>query len=132
MGQAELDLKKQLCKSIRKGTGLDVKPGFLLPVNTLGIVEDPGSNPISTDMAGISTWKYNYSITFKTSDLALANTKLQKISDYLHGLNTLKSENGSFLFQSIEVSSAPNESMEDLKGVKTYSLAFTVIVMRRR
>lgn len=126
-----LDLKKALCNSINKGTGLNVKPGFLLPVNQLGIVEDPGSTS-TTDMAGISTWKYNYSITFKTANRTLAATNLNKISDYLHGLKSLKSPNGSFIFKSIDVSSAPSEGMEDLKNNVTYDLAFSVNVIRRR
>lgn len=126
-----LDLKKALRHSINKGTGLNVKPGFLLPVNQLGIVEDPGSTS-TTDMAGISTWKYNYSITFKTANRTLAATNLNKISDYLHGLKSLKSPNGSFIFKSIDVSSAPSEGMEDLKNNVTYDLAFSVNVIRRR
>lgn len=128
-----LDLKKALCNSINnsinKGTGLNVKPGFLSPVNQLGIVEDPGSTS-TTDMAGISTWKYNFSITIRTADRELAATQLQKISDFLHNLRTLKSQNGSFRFKSIDISSAPSESMEDLKGNITYALAFTVTVLR--
>lgn len=131
MAEKELDLKKSLCNAIKAGTGLDVKPGFLLPVNQLGIVENPGSSS-TTDMAGISTWKYNYSITIKTANRTLAGKELQKISDYLHGLNSLKSSNGSFVFKGIEVSSAPSESIEDLKGNVTYDLAFTVSVLRRR
>lgn len=131
MAKVQLDLKKALCNSIKQGTGLDVKPGFLLPVNQLGIVENPGSSS-TTDMAGISTWNYNYSITIKTANRVLAATDLNKISDYLHGLNDLKSSNGSFIFNSINVSSAPSESMEDLKNNVTYSLDFSVQVIRKR
>lgn len=126
-----LDLKKALCNSIKQGTGLDVKPGFLLPVNNLGIVENPGSNS-TTDMACYSTWNYNYAITIRTADRTVAATDLNKISDYLHGLNDLKSSNGSFIFNSINVSSAPSESMEDLKNNVTYSLDFSVQVIRKR
>lgn len=131
MAKVQLDLKKALCNSIKQGTGLDVKPGFLLPVNQLGIVEDPGSTS-TTDMAGISTWKYNYSITIKTANRTLAATNICAISDYLHGLNSLRSQNGSFIFKSIDVSSAPSEGMEDLKNNVTYDLAFSVNVIRRR
>ena len=131
MEKTGLDLKDALRQSIKQGTGLDVKPGFLLPVNQLGIVEDPGSTS-TTDMAGISTWKYNYSITIKTANRTLAATYLGEISDYLHGLNSLKSQNGSFIFKSINVSSAPSESLEDLKNNVTYDLAFSVNVIRRR
>ena len=131
MEKEHLDLKKALCESIKQGTGLDVKPGFLLPVNQLGIVENPGSSS-TTDMAGFSTWNYNYSITIKTANRVLAATDLNKISDYLHGLNDLKSSNGSFIFNSINVSSAPSESLEDLKNNVTYSLDFSVQVIRKR
>lgn len=131
MAKVQLDLKKALCNSIKQETGLDVKPGFLLPVNQLGIVENPGSSS-TTDMAGFSTWNYNYSITIKTANRVLAATDLNKISDYLHGLNDLKSSNGSFIFNSINVSSAPSESMEDLKNNVTYSLDFSVQVIRKR
>lgn len=131
MAKTQLDLKKALCNSIKQGTGLDVKPGFLLPVNNLGIVENPGSSS-TTDMAGISTWNYNYSITIKTDNRTLAASDLNKISDYLHGLNDLKSLNGSFIFNSINVSSAPSESLEDLKNNVTYSLDFSVQVIRKR
>ena len=131
MAKVQLDLKKALCNSIKQETGLDVKPGFLLPVNQLGIVENPGSSS-TTDMAGFSTWNYNYSITIKTANRVLAATDLNKISDYLHGLNDLKSSNGSFIFNSINVSSAPSESLEDLKNNVTYSLDFSVQVIRKR
>lgn len=129
--ESQLDLTKAICVAIYQGTGLVVKPGFLSPINQLGIVEDPGSSS-TTDMAGLSTWKYNFSITLRTADRTLAATQLQKISDFLHSLRTLKSSNGSFIFKSIDISSAPSESMEDLKGNITYALAFTVIVLRRR
>ena len=129
--ESQLDLTKALCKEIYKGTGLIVKSGFLSPVNQLGIVEDPGSSS-TTDMAGLSTWKYNFSITLKTADRTMAATQLQKISDFLHSLRSLESPNGSFLFKTIDISSAPSESMEDLKGNITYALAFTVTVLRRR
>lgn len=131
MAKTQLDLKKALCNSIKQGTGLDVKPGFLLPVNNLGIVENPGSSS-TTDMAGYSTWNYNYAITIRTADRTVAANKLNKISDYLHGLNDLKSSNGSFIFNSINVSSAPSESLEDLKNNVTYSLDFSVQVIRKR
>lgn len=129
--EPQLDLTKAICVAIYQGTGLVVKSGFLSPINQLGIVEDPGSSS-TTDMAGLSTWKYNFSITLRTADRTLAATQLQKISDFLHSLRTLKSSNGSFIFKSIDISSAPSESMEDLKGNITYALAFTVIVLRRR
>ena len=83
-------------------------------------------------MAGYSTLNYNYAITIKTANRVLAATDLNKISDYLHGLNDLKSSNGSFIFNSINVSSAPSESMEDLKNNVTYSLDFSVQVIRKR
>ncbi|WP_249906082.1 minor capsid protein [Lactobacillus amylovorus] len=131
MEKEHLDLKKALCDSIKQGTGLDVKPGFLLPVNQLGIVENPGSSS-TTDMAGISTWNYNYSITIKTANRTLAANDLNQISDYLHGLNDLKSQHHTFIFNSINVSSAPSESLEDLKNNVTYSLDFSVQVIRKR
>lgn len=129
--ESQLDLTKAICDAIHDGTGLVVKHGFLSPINQLGIVEDPGSSS-TTDMAGFSTWKYNFSITLKTANRELAATQIQKISDFLHSLRTLKSPNGSFHFKSIDISSAPSESMEDLKGNIMYDLAFTVTVLRRR
>lgn len=131
MAKTGLDLKDALRQSIKQGTGLDVKPGFLLPVNNLGIVENPGSSS-TTDMAGYSTWNYNYAITIRTADRTVAANKLNKISDYLHGLNDLKSPHHTFIFNSINVSSAPSESLEDLKNNVTYSLDFSVQVIRKR
>ena len=131
MEKTGLDLKDALRQSIKQGTGLDVKPGFLSPVNQLGIVENPGSSS-TTDMAGYSTWNYNYAITIRTANRTLAATYLNEISDYLHGLNDLKSQHHTFIFNSINVSSAPSESLEDLKNNVTYSLDFSVQVIRKR
>ncbi|WP_261909482.1 minor capsid protein [Liquorilactobacillus satsumensis] len=123
-----LDLQEQLAQSIIDGTGLDIAIAYLAPDNQLGLVPEPGSHVIEEDYAGNQDWQYNYAITIETKSSQEAKENLFTISQYLNGLTELNSENGSFVFQSLEVSSAPAEISQDIQGNIQYLLDIAVFV----
>lgn len=100
----------------------------------IGFVPDPGSSQVGFDFSGLQRWKYNYEFTIRTKNRADAKNRLFEISQFLQSLNEskdLKSNNGSWSFDSLKVSSAPAETMEDLKGTVTYSMDVAVFVYRK-
>lgn len=108
---------------------------FLDKDNVIGLVPNPGSHMVESDMAGEEYWQYNYSITMRTKLRADAHNKLFEISQYLQMLNqskSLASSNGSWDFDKIEVPNEPNEIQEDLQGTVTYSMDVAVFVYRNK
>lgn len=127
-----LDLQESLAKSIIKGTGLKIKVSYLSPDSDIGLVPVQGSHTVEADYAGNKLWQYNYAITIKTKSAREAKEKLFAISNYLEGLDELSSENGSFRFNNLEVSSAPSELLEDTTGTVMYELDIAVFVYTKR
>lgn len=123
-----MDLQDTLRDSIASGTGLDISIAYLSPDNSLGLVPSPGSHVVDEDMAGYQEWQYNYAITIKTKNSNEAQSKLFAISNYLNSLTNLSSPTDSFLFEQIEVSSAPSEILQDEQGNVMYALDIAVLV----
>lgn len=126
-----MDLQDRLLESIKDGTGLDIVLAFIAPDTQMGLVPQPGSHVIDEDFAGNQNWVYNYEITIKSEDAQEAAQKLMIASNYLNSLSQLKSQDKSFLFQSIEVSSAPAELYADEIGVM-YGLDVSVNVTQNK
>lgn len=125
-----MDLQDRLVTAIRAGTGLNIVIAYIAPDSPLGLVPTPGSHVVDQDFAGNQDWVYNYAITVKTHDAAVATEKLMVISDYLNSLSTLRSVDGSFSFQSIEVASAPADLYQDTTGAVMYGLDIAVYVTK--
>ncbi|XRJ96325.1 minor capsid protein [Latilactobacillus sakei] len=123
-----MDLQESLANSIIAGTGLKIIIAYLAPNDDLGLVPSPGSHVIDEDFAGNQDWQYNYAVTVRTKDSEFAKQKLFAIGNYLNSLTNLESNTNSFLFQKIEVSSAPAEILQDLSGEVMYALDIAVLV----
>lgn len=105
---------------------------FIDRLDSLGLVPIPGSHMLSRDYSGLEYWSYNYEVTLRTKSRALAHNKLFELSQYLQDLNDthdLQSNNGSWVFDSIEIRD-PAEIQEDLQGNATYSMDFSIFVYK--
>lgn len=104
---------------------------FLDKDSAVGLVPNPGSHMIESDMAGEEYWQYNYSITIRTKSRAEAHNKLFELSQYLQMLNQIKG-NGSWTFDKIEVPNEPSEIQEDIQGTVMYSMDVAVFVYKNK
>lgn len=130
MSDVKFDLQEALAESIIKGTGLPIKIAYLAPDNSIGLVPEQGSHKISTDFSGREYWVYNYAITERGKSSRDIKNDLFKISMYLDDLElgAIKSDDNTFTFDKIDVSSAPSETEQDLQGTVTYLLDVAVFV----
>lgn len=126
-----IDLSECLAAWLAKKSGLPIKVDFLAPDNHIGLVPNPGSHEVSKDMSGLSEWQYNYAIALSTKDAKEAEYKLAHIQNCLLDLQDakdLKSNNGSWSFDRIEVNSAPAMTLKDVKGTVVYELDMAVFI----
>lgn len=127
----ELDLNECLADWINKHTGIPIKVDYLAPDNQVGMIPNPGSHMVSEDFDGLQYWQYNYAVSLSTKSSREANEKLQKIAGCLMQLERqpdLKSENGSWVFDRIEVNSAPAMTLKDVQGTAIYQIDMAVFI----
>ena len=105
---------------------------FLDKYDQIGFTPSPGSHLVDEDYSGEQYWQYNYAFTVKTQHRGDAKNKLFELSEYLQSLNRSKekliSEKNTWIFDHVEIPSAPAEVMEDLKGTATYNMDVAVFV----
>ena len=122
---------------------------FLDKYDQICFTPSPGSHLVDEDYSGEQYWQYNYAFTVKTQHRGDAKNKLFELSEYLQSLNKskeklisidylryLQSLNKSkekpqkppWIFDHVEIPSAPAEVMEDLKGTATYNMDVAVFV----
>ena len=123
-----LDLQECLARWITKATGIKIKVDFLSPDTAVGLVPDPGSHVVDAEMDGTQHWQYNYAITMQSNDAGQVKNTLFAIQNALSTLTSLQSKNKSFVFERVDVSSAPAMTLKDIKGTTVYSLDFAVFV----
>ena len=121
---------------------------FLDKYDQIGFTPSPGSHLVDEDYSGEQYWQYNYAFTVKTQHRGDAKNKLFELSEYLQSLNKSKekvisieylqllnkskekviSKEPPWIFDHVEIPSAPAEVMEDLKGTATYNMDVAVFV----
>ena len=105
---------------------------FLDKYDQIGFTPSPGSHLVDEDYSGEQYWQYNYAFTVKTQHRGDAKNKLFELSEYLQSLNKSKekliSKELPWIFDHVEIPSAPAEVMEDLKGTATYNMDVAVFV----
>lgn len=105
---------------------------FLDKYDQICFTPNPGSHMIEEDYSGEQYWQYNYAFTVKTQHRGDAKNKLFELSEYLQSLNKSKekliSKEHTWIFDHVEIPSAPAEVMEDLKGTATYNMDVAVFV----
>lgn len=123
-----MDATERLCDVINSIDDLPMKckVGFLNTDNSLKVFANPGGRVVSEDFAGNSNKVLPYSVGIRTADQQLADSTMWKISTFLDNLNELKSQDGSFTFNSLELNGLPNVSVADERGYFTYLLDFEI------
>lgn len=105
---------------------------FLDKYDQICFTPSPGSHLVDEDYSGEQYWQYNYAFTVKTQHRGDAKNKLFELSEYLQSLNKSKekliSKEHTWIFDHVEIPSAPAEVMEDLKGTATYNMDVAVFV----
>lgn len=105
---------------------------FLDKYGQICFTPNPGSHLVDEDYSGEQYWEYNYAFTVKTQHRGDAKNKLFELSEYLQSLNKSKekliSKEHTWIFDHVEIPSAPAEVMEDLKGTATYNMDVAVFV----
>lgn len=105
---------------------------FLDKHDQICFTPNPGSHLVDEDYSGEQYWQYNYAFTVKTQHRGDAKNKLFELSEYLQSLNKSKekliSKEHTWIFDHVEIPSAPAEIMEDLKGTATYNMDVAVFV----
>ena len=105
---------------------------FLDKYDQICFIPNPGSHLVDEDYSGEQYWQYNYAFTVKTQHRGDAKNKLFELSEYLQSLNKSKekliSKEHTWIFDHVEIPSAPAEIMEDLKGTATYNMDVAVFV----
>ena len=133
------DLQETIVRNINQ----QIKAGFFVynkkPIfikyldkdDELGFVPNPGSHVVEQDYSGVQYKQYNYAFTIRTTHRADAKNRLFEISQYLQTLNEthdLKSENGTWHFDHLEVPSEPGDFLEHLTGSVKFSLDVAVFI----
>lgn len=105
---------------------------FLDKYDQICFTPSPGSHFVDEDYSNEQYWQYNYAFTVKTQHRGDAKNKLFELSEYLQSLNKSKekliSKEHTWIFDHVEIPSAPAEVMEDLKGTATYNMDVAVFV----
>lgn len=105
---------------------------FLDKYDQICFTPNPGSHLVDEDYSCEQYWEYNYAFTVKTQHRGDAKNKLFELSEYLQSLNKSKekliSKEHTWIFDHVEIPSAPAEVMEDLKGTATYNMDVAVFV----
>ena len=105
---------------------------FLDKYDQICFTPSPGSHLVDEDYSGEQYWQYNYAFTVKTQHRGKSKGKLFELSEYLQSLNKSKekliSKEHTWIFDHVEIPSAPAEVMEDLKGTATYNMDVAVFV----
>lgn len=127
-----MDLESVLQKTINTiDLPVAIKRGYMngkkLP--ELRIYTLPGSNVISCDYEGNKTEQFNFEIAMRSDDEALINRCLFSIAELLGDHEfSVASQDGSFIFNTLQLTSFPHVVSIDTTGVAVYVLDFQVVV----
>lgn len=121
----------------------EIATQFLDKDHFIGLVPNPGSHMIESDMACEEYWQYNYSITTKTKLIPEARNKLFELSQYLQALNQSKNliikpinkdsnKAPQWIFDKIEVPNEPYAIQEDLQGTAMYAMDVAVFIYKNK
>ena len=104
-----MDFLERLNDSINSVSGLPIKCklGYLSPAESLCLYPIPGSKIISQYYDEAKDQQLNYEVAMKSDDQQKVNTTLWLISNHLEELSELISLDGSFDFESIEITNKP-------------------------
>ncbi|MGK0607153.1 MULTISPECIES: minor capsid protein [Enterococcus] len=123
-----MDFIDRIKESINSSDGLPIKirKGYLSADESLVIYPLPGGQVIVEFYDGIKDQQLNYEIAMKSKDGNKIEKVLWLISDYLEQLEELKSQNETFEFNSLTITSKPFINDADEQGWFVFLLDFQV------
>lgn len=123
-----MDFIDRIKESINSIDGLPIKirKGYLSADESLVIYPLPGGQVITEFYDGIKDQQLNYEIAMKSKDGDKIEKVLWLISDYLEQLEELKSQNETFEFNSLTITSKPFINDADEQGWFVFLLDFQV------
>ncbi len=124
-----MNVTEQLAQKINSMTYLptELKIAHLSPKVTFGIYAQPGAQIISEDFSGLQERAIPHEIILKTDDYELADNTLMRISELLDNMTSLETD-GTYVFESIEITPAPFLVTIDIDEKGIYVLDFTVTI----
>lgn len=104
-----MDFLESLKNSINKIEGLtsEIKIGYLAPNTSFCVYPIPGSRIVRQYYDGAKDQQLNYEIAMKSTEQKTINDALWLVSNHLEELSELSSLDGSFDFESIEITNKP-------------------------
>lgn len=123
-----MDFIDRIKESINFIDGLPIKirKGYLSADESLVIYPLPGGQVITEFYDGIKDQQLNYEIAMKSKDGDKIEKVLWLISDYLEQLEELKSQNETFEFNNLTITSKPFINDTDEQGWFVFLLDFQV------
>ncbi|EOH71009.1 minor capsid protein [Enterococcus malodoratus] len=121
-----MDFINRIKESINSIDGLPIKirKGYLSADESLVIYPLPGGQVITEFYDGIKDQQLNYEIAMKSKDGDKIEKVLWLISDYLEQLEELKSQNETFEFNGLTITSKPFINDADEQGWFVFLLDF--------
>ncbi|WP_251867841.1 minor capsid protein [Enterococcus malodoratus] len=121
-----MDFIDRIKESINSIDGLPIKirKGYLSADESLVIYPLPGGQVITEFYDGIKDQQLNYEIAMKSKDGDKIEKVLWLISDYLEQLEELKSQNETFEFNGLTITSKPFINDADEQGWFVFLLDF--------
>lgn len=123
-----MDFIDRIKESINSIDGLPIKirKGYLSADESLVIYPLPGGQVITEFYDGIKDQQLNYEIAMKSKDGDKIEKVLWLISDYLEQIEELKSQNETFEFNNLTITSKPFINDADEQGWFVFLLNFQV------
>lgn len=125
-----MDLIQCLKKVINEESDIpaELQLGYLDATESLVIYSLPGSSVSQEYMDGAKDMNINYEIGMKSKDGAKAEVSLWRISEKLEKIKNIVSEDESFIFNKLTVTSKPFLNSFDGQGWVVFLLNFTVSI----
>lgn len=109
---------------------LNMRTGYLGAKESLVISPLPGSSKTQVYMDGAEDVNQHYEIAMKSKDGDRVEKTLWLISDYLDQLEDVSSQDNSFTFNDLTITSKPFIEGTDEQGWFTFSLNFTANITK--
>lgn len=125
-----MDLIQRLKETINEGSDIpiELKIGYLDDAESLVIYSLPGSSVTQEYMDGAKDMNINYEISMKSKNGGKAEQILWLVSEKLEKIKNIKSQDDSFLFNKLKVTSKPFINYFDEQGWVVFLLNFSVSI----
>lgn len=113
-----MDFMERLTDKVNEMQGLPVplRIGYLGKDESFAVYPLPGSRVVQEYMDGTKDWQLNYEFAMKSKSHSSIHNTLWLVQNELESLDELNSENGSFEFEELVITSKPFINQLDDQG----------------